>query len=376
LGAQTLEDAAVRRESDLPFLRRFLRAFAIELAKENAMKTTARELADYLGAQLSGDPAAVIVGLASPESAAAEDLIYIDSPRFAKRALASAAQCVLSIPGLEYPGKTVLAIERPKFCFAKAAAWLFPTASARPGIHPSAVVALSVNISVNATVGPCAVIEQDVEIGEGTQVGALCSIGRGSKLGRHCCLYPRVTLYPGTKLGDGVVVHSGTVIGSDGFGYVFGEGRHWKFPQIGTVEIGDDVEIGANTTIDRGSLGATIVGAGSKIDNLVQIGHNVRLGENTIVAGLSGISGSCTIGAGTVIAAQVGIGDHCTVGKDVTMGGRTGVLPGKIVRDGAVISGFPSRPMERFKEQYGWVSRLPELAGRVKKLEQENVERK
>jgi UDP-3-O-[3-hydroxymyristoyl] glucosamine N-acyltransferase len=339
------------------------------------MKTTARELADHLGAQLNGDPAAVIAGLGSPESAALEDLIYIDSPRFAKRALASAAKCVLSIPRLEYPGKTVLATEQPKLSFAKAAAWLFPPASAHPGIHHSAVVALSANISVNAAVGPCSVIEEDVEIGEGTQVGALCSIGRGAKLGRNCRLYPRVTLYPGAKLGDGVVVHSGTVIGSDGFGYVFGEGRHWKFPQIGTVEIGDDVEIGANTTIDRGSLGATIIGAGAKIDNLVQIAHNVQLGENTIVAGLSGISGSCTIGAGTVLAAQVGIGDHCTVGKDVKMGARTGVLTGKVVPDGAVIAGFPARPMARFKEQYGWVGRLPELAERVKRLEKESADR-
>jgi UDP-3-O-[3-hydroxymyristoyl] glucosamine N-acyltransferase len=339
------------------------------------MKTTARELADYLGTQLIGNPGATIAGLAAPESAATEDLIYIDSPRFAKRALASAAQCVLSIRGLEYPGKTVLATEQPKLSFAKAAAWLFPPVPVQPGIHHSAVVALSANISVNAAVGPCAVIEEDVEIGEGTQVGALCSIGRGSKLGHNCRLYPRVTLYPGTKLGDGVVVHSGAVIGSDGFGYVFGEGRHWKFPQIGTVEIADHVEIGANTTIDRGSLGATVVGPGAKIDNLVQIAHNVQLGANTIVAGLSGISGSCTIGAGTVIAAQVGIGDHCSVGKDVTVGGRTGILPGKVVRDGAKISGFPSRPIERFKEQHGWVSRLPELSARVKKLEQESAAR-
>jgi UDP-3-O-[3-hydroxymyristoyl] glucosamine N-acyltransferase len=340
------------------------------------MKTTARELAGYLGAELIGDPGAAIAGFAAPETAAAEDLIYIDSPRFAKRAVASAAQCVLSIRGLEYPGKTVLVTERPKFCFAKAAAWLFPPEPAHPGIHHSAVVALSANISVNAAVGPCAVIEEGVEIGEGTQIGALCSIGRGSKVGRNCRLYPRVTLYPGTKLGNGVIVHSGAVIGSDGFGYVFGEGRHWKFPQIGTVEIADDVEIGANTTIDRGSLGATVVGSGAKIDNLVQIAHNVQLGANSIVAGLSGISGSSTVGAGTVVAAQVGIGDHCTVGEGVTVGARTGILPGKIVRDGEKISGFPSRSMERFKEQQGWVGRLPELAARVKKLEKENADRK
>src|ERR1700722_6403257 len=232
------------------------------------MKTTAQELANYLGAQLIGDPEAAITGLASPEAAAAEDLIYIDTPRFAQRALVSAAQCVLSIHSLEYPGKTVLATEQPKFCFAKAAAWLFPPVPAQPGIHQSAVVSLSANISVNASVGPCAVIEEDVEIGEGAQIGALCSIGRGSKLGRNCRLYPRVTLYPGTKLGDGVVVHSGTVIGSDGFGYVFGEGRHWKFPQIGTVEIGDDVEIGANSPIDRGWLGLTILPRGVKRANL------------------------------------------------------------------------------------------------------------
>jgi UDP-3-O-[3-hydroxymyristoyl] glucosamine N-acyltransferase len=340
------------------------------------MKRTAQELADYLGAHLSGDPTAGIAGLASPESATPEDLIYIDSPRFANRAVASGAKCVLSVPGIEFPGKTVLQVPKPKLSFAKAAAWLFPPVPAHAGIHASAVVALSANISVHAAVGPCAVIEDDVEIGEGTEVGALCFIGRGSRLGRNCRLYPRVTLYPGSRLGDGVLVHAGAVIGGDGFGYVFGEGRHWKFPQIGTVQIGDDVEIGANTTIDRGSLGTTVIAAGTKIDNLVQIAHNVQLGEHTIVAGLSGISGSCTIGARTVIAAQVGIGDHCTVGQDVTVSGRAGVLPGKIVRDGETVSGFPSRPMARFKEQQGWVGRLPALAGRVKKLEQERADRK
>jgi len=178
-----------------------------------------------------------------------------------------------------------------------------------------------------------------------------------------------VTLYAGVTLGERVVVHSGTVIGSDGFGYVFGEGRHWKFPQVGTVEIADDVEIGANTTIDRGALETTRIGPGVKIDNLVQVAHNVTIGEHTVVAAQTGISGSSAIGKNVVIAGQVGIADHCRLEDGAVAGAQAGIPTGKTIRSGQTVWGTPARPLARFKEQYAWFARLPELAERIHKLE-------
>lgn len=166
-------------------------------------------------------------------------------------------------------------------------------------------------------------------------------------------------------------LHSGVVIGGDGFGYVYGEGRHWKFPQIGTVEIGDDVEIGCNTTVDRGSLGDTVIEAGAKIDNLVQVAHNVRIGEGSVIASQVGISGSCTIGKRVMIGGQAGFGEHSTVEDGAVIGGQSGILPGKIVRSGQIVWGTPVRPLGKFKEQFAWSARLPELAERVAKLEKE-----
>jgi UDP-3-O-[3-hydroxymyristoyl] glucosamine N-acyltransferase len=182
-----------------------------------------------------------------------------------------------------------------------------------------------------------------------------------------------VTLYPGARLGRRVEVHSGAVIGGDGFGYVFGERRNWKFPQIGSVEIGDDVEIGCNTTIDRGSLDATVIGDDVKIDNLVQIAHNVRIGAHSVIASQTGISGSCTIGERVMLGGQAGLAEHCTIEDGAIVGGQGGVLPGKTVRAGQIMWGTPVRPLERFKEQHAHVARLPELAERVRKLEQEKA---
>jgi UDP-3-O-[3-hydroxymyristoyl] glucosamine N-acyltransferase len=198
-------------------------------------------------------------------------------------------------------------------------------------------------------------------------------LGRGARVGQDCRLHPRVTLYAGARLGNGVEVHSGAVIGGDGFGYVFAEGQHCKFPQIGSVEIGDDVEIGCNSTIDRGSLEATQIATGVKIDNLVQVAHNVRIGRNSVLAAQVGVSGSCTIGAQVLIGGQVGIAPHCTLEDDAIIGAQAGIPSGKTIRRGQTVWGTPARPFARFKEQYGWLSRLPELAERVRKLEQEKA---
>ncbi|MBI1750610.1 MAG: UDP-3-O-(3-hydroxymyristoyl)glucosamine N-acyltransferase [Acidobacteria bacterium] len=337
------------------------------------MIRTAREIAEFIGAQIEGDPAAKVSGVASPEAAGPEDVIYADSARHLDRAAQSRARCVLLPPGLDLAGRTILRSAQPKLAFAKAAAWLLPSPPITSSIHPTAIVAPTAKLGEGVGVGPYVVIEDDVEIGDGAQLGAHCSVGRGARIGERCRLYPRVTLYAGVRLGKNVIVHSGTVIGSDGFGYVFGEGRHWKFPQIGGVEIGDDVEIGSNTSIDRGALDTTRIGAGTKIDNLVQVAHNVQIGEHSIIAAQTGISGSSHIGNNVLIGGQVGIADGCHIRDAAIVGAQAGIPTGKTIPAGQTVWGTPARPLARFKEQYAWFARLPELAERLKKLEQQRL---
>jgi UDP-3-O-[3-hydroxymyristoyl] glucosamine N-acyltransferase len=334
------------------------------------MSCTAGELAKFLGATIVGDSQTPLSGMAMPETASAGDLIYIDSPRHQQRAEDSPAKCVLAPAGLRLKGKTILAADNPKLAFAKASTRLLPKFAAPPGVHATAIVASSARIGLSVFIGPYVVIEDEVEIGEASIVEAFCFLGRGSAIGEGCRLHPRVTLYANSRLAKGVELHSGVVIGGDGFGYVFGEGRHWKFPQIGTVEIGANVEIGCNTTIDRGSLGITSIAEDVKIDNLVQIAHNVTIGEHSIVVAQTGISGSCSLGVGVILGGQVGLGDHCNLEDGVIVGGQGGVLPGKTIRRGQTVWGTPARSFERYKKQHAALARLPELVERVEKLEQ------
>ncbi len=333
------------------------------------MKRTMKELADFLGCTLEGDSASIVSGVASPASARAEDLIYVESQRHLDRAAASAARCVIIPPGLFMPEKTLLRAANPKLAFARAAAWLLPPAPIAVGIHPTAVIAPSAKLESGAAVGPYAVIEEDVRIGAGTQIGAFCFLGRGARLGEGCRLHPRVTLYAGVLLANRVILHSGAVLGSDGFGYVAHDGTRLKFPQVGEVEIQDDVEIGANSTVDRGSLDRTQIGVGTKLDNLVHIAHNVRIGEHTVIAAQTGVSGSSVIGKNVLVGGQVGIADHCGIEDEAVVGAQAGIPSGKIVRSGQVVWGTPARPLDKFKNQFAWFSRLPELAERVRRLE-------
>jgi len=206
-------------------------------------------------------------------------------------------------------------------------------------------------------------------VGERTRLAAGVIVGEGVEIGADCVLHPGVTIYPRARLGNRVILHAGVVIGGDGFGYVLAEGRHNKFPQLGGVIIEDDVEIGCNSTVDRGSLGSTVIGQGTKIDNLVQIAHNVRIGKHCVIVAQTGISGSVTVGDYAVIGGQVGIGDHVTIEDGATIASGGGVLPGKIVRKGSVIWGVPGRPLSMFKRQYAHLSRLPDLFRRVSELE-------
>ena len=334
------------------------------------MTHTASELAQFLGCTMEGDGSTRVSGVGAPASASVSELIYVDSPKFLERASASAARCVVIAPGITLAGKTLLRAANPKHAFARAAEWLLPAAPIASGVHATAVISPTAQLASGVAVGPYAVIEDGVRIGAGTQIGAFCFLGSGVAIGEQCRLYPRVTLYQGARLAHRVIVHSGAVIGSDGFGYVEAGGKRVKFPQVGEVEIQSDVEIGANTTIDRGSLDRTEICAGAKLDNLVHIGHNVRIGENTVIAAQTGISGSVVIGQNVSCGGQAGFGEHCQVEDGAIIGGQSGVLSGKIVRSGQIVWGTPARRLQTFKEQFVWLSRIPGLARRVQKLEE------
>jgi UDP-3-O-[3-hydroxymyristoyl] glucosamine N-acyltransferase len=237
-------------------------------------------------------------------------------------------------------------------------------------VHPSAVVGADVELGKGVTVGPCAVVGDGARIGAGTRIEAGASIGEGVRIGEHCRIYPRAVLYPGTTLRNRVVVHSGAVLGADGFGYVRDSktGAYTQFPQQGTLLLEDDVEIGANSTVDRGALKETRIGRGTKIDNLVHVGHNCDLGENVILVALTGISGSSSVGDGAVIAGQVGIGDHVQIGPGVILGGQAGVFSVSKVSNegltpGRVLYGTPARPLRQVLREQATLARLAKNRG-------------
>jgi UDP-3-O-[3-hydroxymyristoyl] glucosamine N-acyltransferase len=333
------------------------------------MMQTAMSLAKALGATLEGDGALELRGVAAPERAGPHDLIYVEKAKHAGRAESSAALCVIAGENLALKGKTILRSTQPKLAFAKAAALIIEQAPIATGIHPTAIVAPLAKVSANAGIGPFAVIGEDAHVGDDTQIGAHSVIGAGCWIGDRCRIHPRVTLYAGVRIGHRVEIHSGAVIGADGFGYAQGEGRYWKFPQAGIVEIADDVEIGANTTIDRGSLDDTRIAEGVKLDNLVHIAHNCQIGAHTVMAAQAGLSGSCTFGKHVVVGGQAGFGEQCQLEDGAVIGGQSGVLGGKIIRSGQTVWGTPARSLEKFKEQFAWQARLPELAARIKELE-------
>jgi UDP-3-O-[3-hydroxymyristoyl] glucosamine N-acyltransferase len=333
------------------------------------MKKTAQELASAVGAQLEGDGAFELLGVAAPERASSSDLIFVDAAKHRDRAAASAARCVVVSENVSVPGKTLLRANDAKVAFAKAAELLREPSIIANGVHPTAVIAPLAKIAPRASIGPYAVIGEDAHIGENTQIGAHCVIGAGCWIGANCRIHPRVTFYANVRVGNRVEIHSGAVLGADGFGYAFGEGRHWKFPQTGIIEVADDVEIGANATIDRGSLDDTNIAEGVKLDNLVHVGHNVQIGAHTVVAAQTGISGSSVLGHHVIVGGQVGIADHCTLEDGAVAGAQAGIPTGKTIRGGQVVWGTPARPLQKFKEQYAWFARLPELAARIKKLE-------
>jgi UDP-3-O-[3-hydroxymyristoyl] glucosamine N-acyltransferase len=335
------------------------------------MNVTAKELAERIGARVDGDGWLELTGVAAPERAGVKDLIYVESAKNADRATASRAVCVVAGDEIALQGKTVLRSPQPKVTFAKAASVLNQAPPIATGIHPTAMVPPGAQIGGNVAIGAYAVVGEHVHIGDNTQIGSHTIIGNGCRIGESCRIHPRVTFYAAVRIGRRVEIHSGAVIGADGFGYAFDGERYIKFPQAGIVEIGDDVEIGANTTIDRGSLDDTRIAEGVKLDNLVHVGHNVQIGAHTVVAAQTGISGSSRLGHHVVCGGQVGIADHCTLEDKSIAGAQAGIPTGKTIRSGQTVWGTPARPLDKFKDAYVWFARLPELGDRLKKLEQQ-----
>jgi UDP-3-O-[3-hydroxymyristoyl] glucosamine N-acyltransferase len=328
------------------------------------MKRKLQEIAEAVSARLLGGGSIEVSGVASIASASPEDLVFVEDEKHLSQALKSHAGAVLAGEfAAAASGKPLLICRHPKLCFARAAHLLQGERGEGDdaGVHASASVHSSVRLAAGVIVGACAVIAEDAEIGKSTRIGAGCAIGRAVKIGSECEIYPNVTIYAGTTLGDRVIVHAGAVLGSDGFGYVRDpqSGRYEKFPQVGRLVIEDDVEIGANTTIDRGALDETRIGRGTKIDNLVHVGHNCRIAENVVIAAQTGLSGSIVIEKDVVLGGQVGIGEHALIGEGVMLGGQGGVLPNKVLRGkGVAFWGTPAQPVRQFLKQLAALAKL------------------
>ena len=328
---------------------------------------TLGEIAAALGATVEGDPSRVVRGVASLDAAGPTDVSFVTDPRYASAAQASRAGAFLAPPGVTGLPAPILRTAAPRLALIDLIALFHPPTPLAPGRHPTAVVAPDARVAPTASVGALAVVEAGAEIGPGAQLHPLTYVGRCVVIGDETVLYPTVEIREGVRLGRRVIVHAGAVIGADGFGYTFDGARHRKIPQVGGVRIEDDVEIGANTTIDRATLGETVVSQGTKIDNLVQIGHNVEIGEHTVIAGQVGISGSCRIGRGVVIAGQVGLADHVTVGDGARLGAQSGIHAD--IAAGGKVLGTPARPLTESKRIMLATGHLPDLMRKVRTLE-------
>ena len=322
-----------------------------------------KEVAEFVQARVLGDETVQLTGISSVQSAAPGDLIFVDDEKNLRLALESQASAVIigDFAARKPNTKPLLQATQPRLAFARAAHLLCLQPERTTGIHPSAIVHPSARLANGFTVEERVVIGEGVQIGNSTRIGAGSVIGAQVSIGRNCDLYPNVTVYAGVHLGDRVIVHSGAVLGSDGFGYVRDPetGRYEKFPQVGRLEIEDDVEIGANTTIDRGALDTTRISRGSKIDNLVHIGHNCQIGEDVVIAAQTGLSGSIIIEKNVVLGGQVGIGEHARIEEGVLLGGQGGVLPNKVLRGkGIAFWGTPAKPVREYLKGLAVLARL------------------
>ena len=326
------------------------------------MSYTVAALAQALGLPYQGDGGQPVNNVSGWDDANESSLVFIQElPTDGHRFSNTSVGCVIAQDSsVSFHGNLIIS-RSPKLDFARAAKLLHPRDTGQGARHTTSSVSPEAILGRNVEIGPYVSIGANVRIGQGSILHAGVTIGVRSVLGEECILHPGVVLYPGVELADRVVLHAGVVVGSDGFGYVRDDGTQLKFPQVGRVRIQSDVEIGPNTTIDRGSLGTTEIGEGSKIDNLVQIGHNVKIGRHVVIAAQTGVAGSTMIDDDAVIGGQVGFGDHARVEKGAIIGSKAGVLPGKIVRSGNVYWGVPVRPLGEFKRLNALFGRLPTM---------------
>lgn len=328
---------------------------------------TTAEIAKHVSGEVLGDGALSLTGFSTAERARAGDLTFAENEDYLARAEQGAATAILAPLTYSSKTKTLILVQNPRVACAKVLPLFFPEPAVVPGVHATAVVAPSAQVHASASIGPFCVV------GDGARIGPRCVLHAGNYLGAGCVLgedvqlFANVVLYARTQVGNRVRVHAGAVIGADGFGYALEQGRHLKVPQIGNVIIHDDVEIGANVTIDRAALGSTVIGQGTKIDNLTQIGHNSVLGEHCILCGQVGVAGSTRIGNHVTLAGQAGLAGHIKIGDHATVGAQAGVMHD--VPDGEKWLGTPAQPDRRMKRVFIGMQRLPELLQRVNQLE-------
>jgi UDP-3-O-[3-hydroxymyristoyl] glucosamine N-acyltransferase len=331
------------------------------------MGFTATEIAHRLDGQVVGDGALELKRFAPADRAQPGDLTFAENENYFTRAEQSAASAIIVDGPFSSNRKVIIRVANARVAFAKILPLFFPEPMFEPGTHPTAVIAASAQVDASAHIGPFCVIGEQVRIGPRSVLQGGNHLGAHCQLGEQVCLFPNVVLYPRVEVGNRVRIHSGTVVGADGFGYVLDGGQRLKVPQIGNVIIRDDVEIGANATIDRGALGPTIIGKGSKIDNLVQIGHNVTLGEHCLIVSQAGIAGSTKLGNYVVLGGQVGLAGHIKIGNHVSIAAQSGVMHD--IPDGEKWFGYPAQPDRQTKRQIIAVQQLPELLKRVAEIE-------
>jgi UDP-3-O-[3-hydroxymyristoyl] glucosamine N-acyltransferase len=343
--------------------------FQRTLAYNNPMPQTLQALAEFTSSRLIGDGRIQVARVGSIGHAQPGDLVFVEFDRHLEDAMNSPASAIVMGESTSdiTTSKPLLIHPHPRLAFAIAASFLQTKKNSAPSIHVTAVIHPSAKVAPSTSVEAHAVIEANAIIGQRCFISAGCYVGEGVVIGDDCEIYPRVVIYSGTTIGRRVIVHAGAVLGSDGFGFVRDEkfGRYVKFPQVGRLVIGDYVEIGANCTIDRGALDETVIGPGTKFDNLVHVGHNCAIGANTVIAAQTGISGSCTVGDDCVLGGQVGIGDHARLEDGTILGGQGGVLPHKVLRGkGEIMWGTPAQPVRTYLKQLAVLSRLTRKSGK------------
>ena len=337
----------------------------------------AYELAELVAGRVVGDQEPQIERIADLDQASEGEIAYVDNEKFFGVAIESKASSLIVPVGTaeKFPGRTLIEVANPKLAFALIGAALHLPVRRDPEINSTAVVAENADIALTAYIGPHVQIGAGAHVGAYTRIEAGVVVGANVTIGDDCVLHPNVVLYDGVTIGNRVIIHAAVCIGADGFGYVRHDQGYQKFPQIGTVVIEDEVELGAHTCVDRAALGRTRIGRGTKLDNMVHVGHNCDIGERVVIAAQTGISGSVVIEDDAVIGGQVGFGDHTRVQKGAVIGSKAGILPGKIVRPG-VWWGIPVQPLDQYKRMNAYLNRLPELYEEIKQLRQQLAELK